>query len=442
MLFRKEYGFMSNMYPSPIFVHINGRRLLFNNVEAAYQAHKCPDRVDEFVGLDGITAKKLGRMVSVRPDWDDIKLDVMRTCIDAKFDSSFSLRQQLVDVTDSIVEDNTWGDTFWGRCNGYGSNYLGQILTQKRDQIIKEKDTPVSRNKGNSIIDFPDEYVVIDLETTGINPRYERIIEVSALRCNNGNVQSYFSTLIHPMKLIPGKISELTGITNDMVRDAPEIKDALPAFLKYVGDTPIVGYGVNFDINFIYDVNRKLNGTDFKNDYIDVMRMATKQLGGKKKLTDVAAHYGVNMSTAHRSLNDCVMCNDCLTALKQDILASGKSLTDFKALFVNDTSRSYTAGKNVIAIDDADSPYNGKSFKSSFGSYSFTDDDISHLIAGDEIEIKGFRTKAGKVIDIRGKLGQNRLPNGKFYFGFQRTDLRKSIDVPVSSASDDYNFSK
>ena len=53
--------------------------------------------------------------------------------------------------------------------------------------------------------------------------------------------------------------------------------------MKYVGDTPIVGYGVNFDINFIYDVNRKLNGTDFKNDYIDVMRMATKQLGGKKE---------------------------------------------------------------------------------------------------------------------------------------------------------------
>ena len=86
-----------------------------------------------YVGLDGITAKKLGRMVSVRPDWDDIKLDVMRMCIDAKFDSSASLRQQLVDVTDPIAEDNTWGDTFWGRCNGYGSNYLGQILTQKRD---------------------------------------------------------------------------------------------------------------------------------------------------------------------------------------------------------------------------------------------------------------------------------------------------------------------
>lgn len=136
MKFRGVYGFLSNFYTSPITVD----GMTFSCVEAAFQAAKTtnPAQKQWFVGLDGSAAKRLGRRVSLRPDWEAVKLGVMLNLLRKKFyDPKFAA--QLVAVEEEIIEDNDWGDTFWGVCNGRGLNWLGQLLTQVREEIINSR---------------------------------------------------------------------------------------------------------------------------------------------------------------------------------------------------------------------------------------------------------------------------------------------------------------
>ena len=129
-------------------------------------------------------------------------------------------------------------------------------------------------HKGHNILSAPDTYTVIDIETTGLDSRYCEIVEMSALRYAGGNLSSSFSTLVKPAEPIDEFITELTGITNDMVSDAPSISAAIKQFYDFIGSDILVGYNVNFDINFIYDVLQETHGIDFTNDFVDVMRLA------------------------------------------------------------------------------------------------------------------------------------------------------------------------
>lgn len=136
MQFRNEYYFLSNMYDKgdPIVMTINRVPHTFTCVEAAFQAHKDPDRADEFEGINGYAAKKLGRQVNLREDWEEIKDEVMLKCLRIKFSSAY-MQKRLIAVDEPIVEDNTWGDVYWGRCNGVGQNKLGQLLERVKREI-------------------------------------------------------------------------------------------------------------------------------------------------------------------------------------------------------------------------------------------------------------------------------------------------------------------
>ena len=179
-----------------------------------------------------------------------------------------------------------------------------------------KSEKPSRPNKGHSLIAAPDTYTVIDIETTGLDSRYCEIIELSALRYSNGSLVDSFTTLVKPTEPIDSFITELTGITNDLVADAPAISDAIKSFYDFVGSDILVGYNVNFDINFIYDVLQDTHSIDFTNSFVDVMRFARKLLPELKnhKLETVAAHYKVS-SPAHRSYADCEACNTCYQAL-------------------------------------------------------------------------------------------------------------------------------
>ena len=89
-------------------------------------------------------------------------------------------------------------------------------------------------NKGTSLLDFPDSYIIIDIETTGLDPIYDEIIEITALKVNQDKIVDTFTTLIKPTKPINPFITELTGITNDMVENSPSITDVLPIFLTFI----------------------------------------------------------------------------------------------------------------------------------------------------------------------------------------------------------------
>lgn len=138
MRFKREYYFLSNFYPCEI--NYDGR--VFKNAEAAFQSAKCINEADKdkFCDLNGKEAKRLGRKVNIIPDWDKERLLVMKRVIKAKFKSP-ELKSKLIQTGDiPLQEDNTWGDTFWGVCNGIGENNLGKILMSVRHELSYRKE--------------------------------------------------------------------------------------------------------------------------------------------------------------------------------------------------------------------------------------------------------------------------------------------------------------
>ena len=129
--FRGEYYFLSNFYEAP--VEYDGIR--FQNNEAAFQAMKTlnPDIKKTFAGMDSSQAKKAGRKVELRKDWESVKVDIMRDIVFAKFSQNPELKEKLLATGDAYLEEgNTWGDRIWGTVNGKGANLLGQILMDTR----------------------------------------------------------------------------------------------------------------------------------------------------------------------------------------------------------------------------------------------------------------------------------------------------------------------
>lgn len=122
--FRDEFEFLSNMYPCKV-----GEFLC---AEAMYMSQKCPERANEFIGLNGFQAKKLAKTVKLRADWNEVRINVMRTVLHAKFQGE--MLERLKAIEGEIVERNYWKDTFWGVCNGKGENHLGKLLMEIRDQ--------------------------------------------------------------------------------------------------------------------------------------------------------------------------------------------------------------------------------------------------------------------------------------------------------------------
>ena len=107
---------------------------------------------------------------------------------------------------------------------------------------------------GKSIIGFPKDYVMIDIETTGLKPSNDEILELSAIRIRDHQIDRTFSTLVQPNRPISGFITNLTGISNHMVMTAPPIEQAMPEFLDFIQEDIILGYKVKFELRFLYDI--------------------------------------------------------------------------------------------------------------------------------------------------------------------------------------------
>lgn len=134
--FKREYYFLSNFYPT--LVRFGGIEYLSS--EAAFQSMKCINPKDryKFSDLNPSDAKRLGRSIEIRKDWEDIKEDIMYKVCFAKFSQHKVLRTKLVETYPAILEEgNDWNDTEWGICNGVGENKLGKILMKLRDEFIK-----------------------------------------------------------------------------------------------------------------------------------------------------------------------------------------------------------------------------------------------------------------------------------------------------------------
>lgn len=135
--FRGEYAFLSNFFP----VNIAGKGTLdgltFPSVEHAYHAYKCVQLKDaEAIAKHPAKGlKAFARTVLIRPDWNSIKLYTMARLLEQKFKNPDLKDKLLATGSQHLVENNTWGDTYWGVCNGKGFNYLGQLLMFVRSHL-------------------------------------------------------------------------------------------------------------------------------------------------------------------------------------------------------------------------------------------------------------------------------------------------------------------
>ena len=137
MIFKNVLYFLSNM--CPCIIYSDDGRTIYRSVEHAYQACKTIIKKEREVivaAKDGYEAKRLAKSITIRPDWEEIKEKVMLKALRRKFLCGSEFGYKLIRISEPIVEENTWGDIYWGVCNGIGENRLGVLLTRVRKEII------------------------------------------------------------------------------------------------------------------------------------------------------------------------------------------------------------------------------------------------------------------------------------------------------------------
>lgn len=150
-----------------------------------------------------------------------------------------------------------------------------------------------------------EDYCVIDLEMTGLNPKYHKILEAAAVRVRGGRVTETFSMLINPARPLDEEIVSLTGIGDEMVKDAAPEQEVVDAFFLFLGEDVLVGQNVIFDYSFLKQaaVNRKIS---FEREAVDTLKIARRCLPDLKKRTleALCQYYGIVMENHHRALDD------------------------------------------------------------------------------------------------------------------------------------------
>lgn len=132
--FRGKYFFLSNFFEATVIYD----GITYLNNEAAFQAQKTLNKEQrlDFAMLNPSQAKKMGRSVSLRPDWEEIKINVMYEICKAKFTQNENLKRSLLNTGNAeLIEGNNWGDKIWGQVNGMGENNLGKILMKIREEL-------------------------------------------------------------------------------------------------------------------------------------------------------------------------------------------------------------------------------------------------------------------------------------------------------------------
>ena len=160
------------------------------------------------------------------------------------------------------------------------------LISGKNIEIISESEfcgeTPKirskshnKRNKGFSIREELNNYTVIDLETTGKYITTCEIIEMSAVKIRFGKVADTFTTLVKPKGILPKEVTQLTGITPDMLKNAPLITESIEDYVNFIGNDVILGHNItSFDSNLIYDAYFTYSGLEFNNDMLDTYHYA------------------------------------------------------------------------------------------------------------------------------------------------------------------------
>ncbi len=167
---------------------------------------------------------------------------------------------------------------------------------------------------------IPESFIVLDIETTGLDFVKDKIIEIAAIRMEENEKADEFSEVVLISEPLPEKITALTGITDEIIRkEGKPLDDVLRLLRDFIGDYPIVCHNAGFDINFLQETMRKQNIPRISNKIIDTLPAARKQL--KKvtgyKLIDLARYYDIQVQQFHRALPDCQLTMEIFLRLNQ-----------------------------------------------------------------------------------------------------------------------------
>lgn len=179
-------------------------------------------------------------------------------------------------------------------------------------------------NENPSVKALPENYVAVDLETTGLTPSRDRILEIGAVRVCGGQVQDTFSTFANPGMKIPPGIQELTGITDDMVAEAPTPAKAFANFYEFAGEQLLMGHNLIFDYSFLKQ--QAINGgVSFERQGIDTLKIARALLPQleSRSLTRLCSYFQIHRAYAHRAFHDALATHELYQHLKKIVPDGG-----------------------------------------------------------------------------------------------------------------------
>lgn len=180
--------------------------------------------------------------------------------------------------------------------------YGVKVLYGVEAYLVDDLGAVVQGSKKQSLYD---EYVVFDIETTGLKKETDKIIEIGAVKVKNGVITDKFSSFINPHQKLSEKITKLTSITDDMLKDAKEANEIIPEFIKFFSGSVLVAHNANFDVGFIRqwakENNQEINNTVL--DTVELSRLLFPELS-RHKLDIVAKHLGVSLENHHRAVDD------------------------------------------------------------------------------------------------------------------------------------------
>ena len=199
--------------------------------------------------------------------------------------------------------------------------------------------------KGKSLVCFLESYTVIDIETTGLGFTSD-IIELSAIKIVNGKEEKHFSSLVQPkpffaqlknditpqFHFVDDIITSLTGITDEMLKNADPLEIVLPKFADFISNDILLGHNIaSFDSNMLYDKYKICGLSTFSNNYIDTLRLSRKLLPELEShsLIYVADHYGIIPTSSHRAYSDCETTYKCFEALKNTAILKYGNIDNF-----------------------------------------------------------------------------------------------------------------
>lgn len=172
-----------------------------------------------------------------------------------------------------------------------------------------------------------DSYIALDLETTGLSPVEDRILEIGAVKVEGGEIRERYEALLNPGIRISPRIQELTGITDEMAAAGKDTRTAVGELVEFCGDLPLLGHNILFDYSFVKK-NAVNFGLKFEKEGIDTLKIARMLLPDveHKSLTSLCCHYGIVHERAHRAVDDACAAMELYQRLQREFPDSPEEL--------------------------------------------------------------------------------------------------------------------